>query len=71
MVKGLIRFALIYALTMLVTPYVDRWLRQLAVRAPKDSFIEEVLQQLSTQYSASLIRSFGETVGELMFGSKE
>jgi hypothetical protein len=71
MVKGLIRFGIIYALTMLVTPYVDRWLRQLAARAPQDSFIEEVLQQLSTQYSASLIRSFGETVGELVFGSKK
>jgi len=71
MVKGLIRFGVIWALTMFVTPYVDRWLSQLAHKAPKDSFLEDMLLELSTQYSSSLIRSFGETVGELVLGSKK
>jgi hypothetical protein len=69
MVKGLLRFALIWGLTMLITPYVDRWLSQLAHKAPKDSLVEDVLVELSGQYSSSLIRSLGETVGELLFGS--
>jgi len=71
MVKGMIRFALIWALTMYITPYLDRWLSQLAHKAPKDSFLEDVLLELSTKYSASLIRSFGETLGELVLGAKK
>jgi hypothetical protein len=70
MVKGLIRFALITALTMLLTPYVNRLFDQLAARAPKDSFLEDVLRELSGRYSSALIRSFGETLGELVLGSK-
>jgi hypothetical protein len=70
MVKGLIRFALITALTMLLTPYVNRLFNQLAARAPKDSFLEDVLRELSDRYSSALIRSFGETLGELVLGSK-
>ena len=70
MVKGLLRFALVTILTMLVTPYVNRFLSQLAQRAPKDSFLEDVLIELSDQYSSSLVRSVGETVGELVLGSK-
>ena len=71
MVKALIRFALITALTMLVTPYVNRWLDRLAERAPKGSFLEDALLELSDRYSSSLIRSLGETVGELVLGSKK
>ena len=70
MVKGLLRFALVTILTMLVTPYVNRFLTQLAQRAPKDSFLEDVLIELSDQYATSLVRSVGETVGELVLGSK-
>jgi len=70
MVKGLIRFALITALTMLLTPYVNRLFDQLAARAPKDSLLEDVLHELSGRYSSALIRSFGETLGELVLGSK-
>ena len=70
MVKGLIRFALITALTMLLTPYVNRLFNQLAERAPKDSFLEDVLRELSGRYSSALIRAFGETLGELVLGSK-
>jgi hypothetical protein len=70
MVKALIRFALITALTMLLTPYVNRLFNQLAERAPKDSFLEDVLRELSDRYSSALTRAFGETLGELVLGSK-
>lgn len=70
MVKGLIRFALVWAISMFLTPYLNRLLDRLAERAPKDSFLEELLLELSGRYSATLIRSFGETVGELVLGSK-
>jgi hypothetical protein len=70
MLKGLLRFALVTILSMLVTPYVNRFLNQLAQRAPKDSFLEDLLLELSDQYATSLVRSVGETVGELVLGSK-
>jgi hypothetical protein len=71
MVKALIRFVLIWALSMLVTPYIDRWLSQLAHKAPKDSFLQDMLFELSGQYSTGLIHSLGESVGELFLGSKK
>jgi hypothetical protein len=71
MIKGLIRFGVIWGISMFLTPYLNRFLLQLAARAPKNSFLEDMLRELSDQYSASLIRSFGETVGELAFGSKK
>ena len=70
MVKGLIRFALIWAISLLLTPYVNRLFDQLAARAPKGSFLEDALLELSGRYSSTLIRSFGETLGELVFGTK-
>jgi hypothetical protein len=71
MVKGLIRFAVIWAISMYLTPYLNRALLQLAAKAPKNSFVEEMLTELSDQYSSSIIRSLGETVGELFLGSKK
>ena len=71
MVKGLLRFGLIWGLSMLLTPYVNRLFDRLAARAPKDSFFEAILLELSGNYSSSLIRSVGETVGELVLGSKK
>ena len=71
MVKGLLRFGLVWAFTMLVTPHLERWLGRLVANAPKDSFLEEFLQELSGRYSSSLIRSFGETVGEMVLGEKK
>jgi hypothetical protein len=71
MVKGLIRFALITALTMLLTPYLSRAFDRLATQAPKGSFLEAVLLEMSDRYASSLIRTFGETVGELVLGSKQ
>ena len=71
MIKGLLRFALVWAVAMYLTPYLNRFLSQLAHKAPEGSFVEEMLLELSNSYSATLIRSFGETVGELAFGSKK
>ena len=71
MVKGLIRFALITAISMLLTPYLNRLLDQLAARAPKGSFLEEALLELSDRYSSSLIRAFGESLGELVLGARK
>ncbi len=70
MVKGLIRFALIWALSALLAPYVARFFERVAARAPQDSVWREILDELSGRYSASLIRSLGETVGELVLGPK-
>jgi hypothetical protein len=70
MLKGLLRFALIWAISMFLTPYLNRFLDRLAQRAPKNSFLEEMLLELSGRYSSTLIRSFGETLGELALGSK-
>ncbi len=70
MVKGLLRFALIWGISMLLTPYLNRLFDRLAGYAPRDSFLEDALLELSDRYSSSLIRSFGETLGELVLGSK-
>jgi hypothetical protein len=71
MLKGLIRFALIWALSLFLTPYVNRLFDRLANRAPRGSFLEAFLLELSGAYSASFITYFGETVGELIFGSRK
>jgi hypothetical protein len=71
MVKGLLRFALIWGISMLLTPYLNRLFDRLAERAPKGSFVEAMLLELSGRYSTTLIQSFGETLGELVLGSKE
>jgi hypothetical protein len=71
MVKGLLRFALIWALSYFLTPYVNRFFDRLAARARSGSFLEDMLLELSGRYSTTLIRSFGETLGELVLGSKK
>jgi hypothetical protein len=69
-VKGLIRFGLIWVISLLLTPYVNRLFDRLAERAPKGSFLEDALLELSGRYSSALIRSFGESLGELVLGEK-
>jgi hypothetical protein len=71
MVKGLIRFALIAGISMLLTPYVSRLFDRLADRAPQGSFLEDALLEFSNRYSTTLIRSFGETLGDLVFPSSK
>jgi len=70
MLKGLIRFALIWAISVFLTPYLNRFLDRLAARVPRNSFAEELLLELSSRYSTTLMRAFGETLGELVLGSK-
>jgi hypothetical protein len=70
MVKGLLRFALIWGISFLLTPYLNRFFDRLADRAPSGSFLKETLLELSESYATTLIRSFGETVGELVLGSR-
>jgi hypothetical protein len=70
MVKALLRFALVWAISMLLTPYLNRLFDRLAQQAPRGSFLEDALLELSDRYSTSLIRTFGETLGELVLGSK-
>jgi hypothetical protein len=71
MVKGLLRFAAIWAISMLVTPYLNRLFLRLADYAPRNSVVEEALFELSDSYSASIVRSLGETLGDLVFGSRK
>ena len=71
MVKGLIRIVLIWGLSMLLTPYVNRLFDRLAARAPKGSFLEDMLLELSSSYSSSLIQSVGQTASDLALGSKK
>ncbi len=71
MVKALLRFALITGLSMLLTPYVSRLFDRLADRAPQGSFLEDALLEFSNRYSTTLIRSFGETLGELVLPSSK
>ncbi len=68
--KFVLRFVLIWGLSMLLTPYVSRLFDKVATRAPKGSFLEETLQELGDHYSSELIHTFGETVGELVLPSK-
>ena len=70
MVKALLRFALVWALTVFLAPYLTRLLARLARKAPRGSFLEQTLLEFSGQYSSSLVHSFGETLGELVLGSK-
>ncbi len=66
--KGLARFALIWAVSLLLTPYLNRMFQALADRAPRGSLVEEVLRSLNAEYSTSLIRSLGKTMGEIVLG---
>ena len=70
MVKWLIRFAAIWAITTFLTPYVNRLFDRVAARAPQGSFLQEALFELSDRYSSDLIRVFGETLGELVLGPR-
>ncbi|HEY2596421.1 MAG TPA: hypothetical protein VGK33_21225 [Chloroflexota bacterium] len=68
--KFVLRFVLIWGLSMLLTPFMTRMFGQVATRAPKGSFLEETLVEFSGRYSSELVRSFGETVGDLVLPSK-
>jgi hypothetical protein len=70
LLKGLLRFVLITALTMLLAPQVSRLLDRLADRAPRGSLLEDTLLEFGDSYLTTLIRSFGEALGDLVLPSK-
>lgn len=66
--KGLLRFGFIWVASMFLTPYLNRFFLRVAARAPQGSFLADLFSALAHQYSSSLIRSFGETLGEMLLG---
>jgi hypothetical protein len=70
MLKGLFRFILVTALSMVVAPQVSRLLDRLADKAPKDSLLEDSLLEFSDRYSNGVIRAFGEALGDLVLPSR-
>jgi hypothetical protein len=70
MLKGMFRFVLITALSMLVAPQLSRLLDRLADKAPQGSLLEDSLLEFSDRYSTSLLRSLGEALGDLVLPSR-
>lgn len=68
--KALIRFALIWALARALAPYLNRLFEALIARTPPRSFANDVLTSLRNEQSTTLMRSLGETAGDLVFGPK-
>jgi hypothetical protein len=68
--KGPVRFALIWGLSMLLTPYVNRLFTRLTEMTPRNSILGEVFEELSKKYSTTLVRSLGEGAGDVIFGPK-
>lgn len=66
--KGLLRFAAIWAISMALTPYVNRFFDRMLLRIPRESFWFDIVGELRDQHATTLIRSFGETAGEMVFG---
>jgi hypothetical protein len=69
-IAGLARFAAIWAISYFLSPYLERLFDRMLQRAPKTGFLHDVLQELRDSQSTTLIRSFGETMGELVLGPK-
>lgn len=67
--KPLLRFVLILVLSRLLAPRLNLLFHRLSARVPPNSFVADVLAELSGTYSTSIIRSFGETAGDVVFGS--
>jgi len=60
-IRWLLRFALIWALSRAAAPNVSRAFNRLAGRVPNGSFVEALLLELSTTYSAEVVRVISET----------
>jgi hypothetical protein len=63
--RFLLRFGLITALGILVTPYISRAIGRLADRAPRGSATEEFLVELRDNLPGPLVHTFGETVTDI------
>ena len=61
-INWLLRFALIWVLSRLAAPRVSRVFNRLARRVPSGSFLEGMLLELSTTYSAEVVRVIAETL---------
>lgn len=66
--KSLLRFAVIFALSRILAPRLNLLFHRLSARVPANSMAAEVLESLSSTYSTTLLRSVGETVGDLVLG---
>jgi hypothetical protein len=71
MLKFILRLLLVRVLVIFVTPYLTRFFDRLAERAPRDSFLQQTLLELSATYSLTLVRSLGLTLGGVFLGSDE
>lgn len=68
--KGLIRFVMIYAVSRMLAPKLEGLLGRIAARTRPGSFAHDTLAAFQKSYSTSILRSLGETVGDLAFGSR-
>ena len=71
LLRGVLRFVLIWGLTGLAEPYLTRGFDRLARRAPKGSFLEAMLLELSTSYSLTLVRFIALALTEFIIQSTE
>ncbi len=58
--RGILRIILVWLLSGLVAPYVSRGFARLARSAPSGSFLEATLLELSTGYTAMLVKLVAE-----------
>jgi hypothetical protein len=68
--KGLVRFVLVWGLAVALAPYVGRLFDQLARKAPEGSLLEDTLYEFGDRHSSGLVRAFGDAIGDLVLGSK-
>lgn len=66
--KGILRFALVSLLAMVLTPQLSRVFDQLAQRVPADGFWRELLTELSDKYAGTIVKSLGQAVGDIVLG---
>lgn len=70
MMKSLIRFAAIWGLSHLLTPHLNRLWDRVLARTSQGSLLQDVVWELRDKHSTTILRSFGETAGDLVFGPK-
>jgi hypothetical protein len=61
-VRGVLRIVLIWVLSRVAAPYVNRGFAQLAKLTPDGSFLEETLLELSTRSSAIFVAVVAEVL---------
>jgi len=71
MLTGLIRFALIWGLSRAAAPYMERGINRLLAYLPATGVVHDVAVEVRDRQSTTLIRSFGEAAGEMVFGPKK